>query len=316
MTAERLHLPVLYFDAVLPEIYADLVADRARAVGPDTGLDGADAVIAGARLVWDSHQIARAPRLRVISRVGVGYDNVDVAAAARADVVVCNAPMAPTVSTAEHTIMLLLAVTKHLPGHIAHARAGRAATGIGQTLELDGRVLGLVGLGRIALRVATAAQALGMDVIAHDPFVVESIVPGVRLTDLDTVFSDADVVSLHCPASDATRHLVNADRLAMMKPGAYLVNCARGTLVDQDALVQALDRRHLAGAALDVTDPEPLPAGHPLLEHDDVIVTPHVASSTSAGKRRLYEHAIENALAVLEGRPATIVKPPEIQESP
>jgi phosphoglycerate dehydrogenase-like enzyme len=315
MNAERRRLPVLYFDAVLPEIYAGLVADRARVVGPDTGLDEADAVIAGARVAWDSHQIARAPRLRVISRVGVGYDNVDVAAAARADVVVCNAPTAPTVSTAEHTIMLLLAVTKRLPEHMARARAGRAASGTGEALELDGRVLGLVGLGRIALRVATAAQALGMDVIAHDPFVVESVVPGVQLTDLDTVFSGADVVSLHCPAGDATRHLVNADRLAMMKQGAYLVNCARGSLVDQDALVHALDGRHLAGAALDVTDPEPLPPDHPLLGRDDVIVTPHVASSTSAGRRRLYEHAIENALAVLEGRPATIVHCPQPKES-
>lgn len=303
-------LPVLFFDSALPGPYADLVAGRARVVGPDTGLDEADAVIASARLAWDALRIAAAPRLRVISRLGIGYDNVDVAAAASAKVVVCNAPMAPTVSTAEHAVALLLALTKHLPEQISWARAGRAAAGTGRALELDGRVLGLVGFGRIALRVAAAVQGLGMSVIAYDPFVVESPVPGVQLTDLDSVFSDADIVSLHCPASDATRHLVNAGRLASMKQGAYLVNCARGSLVDQDALLHALERGHLAGAALDVTDPEPLPQGHPLLERHDVIVTPHVASSTTAGRRRLYEHAIDNALAVLEGRPATIVPIP------
>jgi D-3-phosphoglycerate dehydrogenase / 2-oxoglutarate reductase len=303
-------LPVLYFDSALPELYADLVVGRARVVGPDTGLDEAEAVIAGARLAWNAPRIAGAPRLRVISRLGIGYDNVDVAAAASAEVVVCNAPMAPTVSTAEHAVALLLAVTKRLPEQIAWARAGEAATGTGRALELDGQVLGLVGFGRIALRVAAALQGLGMSVIAYDPFVVESPVPGVQLTDLDSVFSDADIVSLHCPSTNDTRHLVNAGRLATMKRGAYLVNCARGSLVDQDALLGALDRGHLAGAALDVTDPEPLPRGHPLLGRDDVIVTPHVASSTTAGRRRLYEHAIDNALAVLEGRPATIVPIP------
>jgi phosphoglycerate dehydrogenase-like enzyme len=313
--SEASELPVLYFDMALPEPYADLVAGRARVVGPETGLDEADGVVAGARMTWDASRIARAPRLRVISRSGIGYDNVDVDAAARAGVVVCNAPMAPTVSTAEHAMALLLATTKHLPEQIAWARAGRPATGTARAIELDGRVLGLVGFGRIASRLAAAAQGLGMSVVAHDPFVVESTVPGVELTDLDGVFREADVVSLHCPATEATRHLVNADRLAMMKRGSHLVNCARGSLVDHDALLQALDAGQLAGAALDVTDPEPLPPGHPLLERDDVIVTPHVASSTTAGRRRLYEHAIDNALAVLAGRPATIVPCPEPREA-
>jgi D-3-phosphoglycerate dehydrogenase / 2-oxoglutarate reductase len=310
MSTDGRELPVLFFDSALPEPYVDLVAGRARAVGPDTGLDEADAVIAGARLAWDAARIAGAPRVRVISRIGVGYDNVDVVAAASAKVVVCNAPMAPTVSTAEHTVALVLAVTKHLPEQLAWARAGRAATGTGRALELDGSVLGLIGFGRIARRVAAAAQGLGMRVIAYDPLLLDSSDPTVQLTDLDSVFANADVVSLHCPATDATRHMVDARRIATMKRGAYFVNCARGSLVDQDALLGALERGHLAGAALDVTDPEPLPSGHPLLARDDVIVTPHVASSTIAGRRRLYEHAIENALAVLEGRPATIVPIP------
>lgn len=308
--APRESVPVLYFDIQLPEAYADLIEGRALAVGPDAGLDQAVAVVAGATVRWDADRFALAPALRVLSRLGIGYDNVDVDAATAAGVVVCNAPAAPTVSTAEHAMALLLAVTKHLPSHMARARQGLPAAPTGSALELDGATLGLIGFGRIAARVATAAQGLGMRVLAHDPFLTESSVAGVELCPLETVVASADVLSLHAPASETTRHLVGRDLLAAMKPGAFLVNTARGSLVDQEAVLEALDRGHLAGVALDVTEPEPLPAGHPLLEHERAIITPHVASSTIAGRRRLYEHAIDNALAVLDGRPTTIVTPP------
>ena len=253
---------------------------------------------------------ALAPNLTVISRVGVGYDNVDVAAATVAGVTVCNTPMAPTVSTAEHTIALLLAITKHLPHQIAHARRGLRGEPIGRSLELDGRVLGLIGLGRIASRVAIVARALGMSVVATDPGVATSPVEGVALVEFRELLATSDVVSLHTPALPSTVRLIDAETLAAMKPGAYLVNCARGVLVDHDALLAAIDNGHLAGAGLDVTEPEPLPQGHPLLARPNVIVTPHVASASVAGRRRLYEHSIGNALAVLEGRPADIVAPP------
>ncbi len=300
---------MVYFDTPLPDAYRDLVDGRLEVVGPDTGLEAAVAVIAGARVQWNGELLDQAPEVRVVSRTGIGYDNVDVAAAAERGVVVCNAPEAPSVSTAEHTVALLMAVTKHLRTTTAIADRGEKAPSIGIALELDGRRLGLVGLGRIARRVAEAATALGMEVIAHDPFIQADSVDGVRLVSLDEVFSESDVVSLHAPGGEATKHLVDASRLAAMRPGAYLVNCARGSLVDQEALLAALDSGQLAGAALDVTEPEPLPEGHPLLGREDVLVTPHVASSTAAGRRRLYEHAIDNALAVLEGRPATTVTP-------
>jgi phosphoglycerate dehydrogenase-like enzyme len=307
---ETAELPTFFFDVALPDEYRDLIDGRAIAVGPDEGLDTADAVIAGARIAWNAERFAAATNLTVISRTGIGYDNVDVPAAAAVGVTVCNAPIAPSVSTAEHTLALMLAITKQLPVQMARSRAGLASTGRGEALELDGCTLGLVALGRISSRVAVVAIALGMRVIAYDPFLSESPVPGVELVDLDTVFSDADVVSLHAPATADTYHLVGADRLAQMKPGAYLINASRGTLIDQDALLAALESGHLGGVALDVTDPEPLPADHPLLARDDVIITPHIASATVAGRRRLYEHAIDNALAVLEGRPATVVAPP------
>ncbi len=300
-------LPVVFFDTPLPDAYRDLVEGRLEVVGPDSGLERAIAVIAGARVRWDAAMLAGGPSVRVVSRTGIGYDNIDLDAARERGVTVCNAPEAPSVSTAEHTVALMMAATNRLRTTTAIADRGEKAPSVGIALELDGCRLGLVGLGRIARRVAAVGHALGMEVIAHDPFIDAAVSDGVRLVDLDEVFSTADVVSLHAPGGEATRHLVDAARLATMRPGAVLVNCARGSLVDQDALLGALESGQLGGAALDVTEPEPLPAGHPLLGREDVVVTPHVASSTAAGRRRLYEHAIDNALAVLEGRPATIV---------
>ncbi len=305
-------LPLLFVDHPFPDLYRDLVDGRATICGSgsDDRLDRADAVIAGATRLWNAAAFALAPRLTVISRVGVGYDNVDVAAAAAAGVTVCNTPIAPMVSTAEHTMALLFAVTKHLPHQIDRAHQGLRGEPVGRSLELDGRVLGLVGIGRIASRVALTAQALGMHVIAADPGVDESPVAGVELVDLADLLARADVVSLHAPALPSTIRMMNADTLAAIKPGGYLINCARGALVDHDALLDVIDRGHLAGAGLDVTDPEPLPAGHPLLDRANVVVTPHIASASVAGRRRLYEHSIENALAVLAGGPASIVPVP------
>lgn len=302
-------LPILFFDHPLPDAYRDLVDGRALAVGPDdTDLGTAHAVLAGAKRAWNAEAFALGSSLKVISRIGIGYDNVDVPAAAAAGVIVCNAPDAPSVSTAEHTLMLMLAVVKNLPAQTERARQGLAGATTGSALELDGTVLGLVGYGRIARRVGAAARAMGMSVLAYDPYLTEA--DGCELVGLDRVFAESDVISLHAPAVAETRHMINATSLETMKHGVYIVNCARGGLVDQEALLAALDSGQVGGAGLDVTDPEPLPVGHPLLEHPNVIVTPHVASATVAGRRRLYAHAIDNALNVLAGRPATIVAPP------
>jgi D-3-phosphoglycerate dehydrogenase / 2-oxoglutarate reductase len=300
-------LPRLFFDRPFPTEYHDLMTGRAVAVGPDDAdLAGADGIIAGATRPWNADAFALAPRVRVISRTGIGYDNVDVAAANAAGVAVCYAPDAPSVSTAEHTLALLLAITKGLPAHQARALEGLAG-GPAAGLELDGAVLGVIGLGRIARRVAVAALAMGMRVVANDPLITAPGIDGVTMVDLHELLTVSDVVSLHAPALPETYHLMGTENLGRMKRGSYLVNCARGSLVDQVALLAALESGHLAGAALDVTDPEPLPAGHPLLAHRSVIVTPHVASSTGAGRRRLYQQGIDNALAVLRGDAATLV---------
>ncbi len=301
-------LPVLFFDRLLPDEFRDLVDGRAVVVGPDLDqLALADAVIAGMHR-WDAEAMALGPRLRVISRIGVGYDTVDVAAATAAGITVCYAPAAPTVSTAEHAVALMMSITKGLDAAQSRATDGLPG-GPATALELDGAVLGLLGYGRIARRVALVGQALGMDVIAHDPVLSQGDGPGpdaVRLVGFDELWQTSDVVSLHAPSLPSTRHVVNATTLGMMKPGSFLVNCARGALVDQDALLAALDSQ-LAGAGLDVTEPEPLPVGHPLLTHPRVVVTPHIASSTAIGRRRLYQHAVEHALATLAGTPTSVV---------
>lgn len=292
--------PAFFFDRVVPEGVADLVGERAAIIGPDDAdLPLADVVIAGSRR-WDGPAMDLAPRLRVISRTGVGYDTVDVEAATARGVAVCFAPDAPTVSTAEHTIALLLAVTKDIAGWAN--RSSAAVPGALPGVELDGRTLGLFGFGRIARRVAMVARALGMHTIAHDPFVAVDE-PEVTLVDAGELWRRSDVITLHAPAAPSTRHVVDATTLAAMRPGSFLINCARGSLVDHDALLDALERGHLAGAGLDVTEPEPLPADHALRRQPRVVITPHIASHTAVGRLRLYVHAIDNAFAVLAGEP-------------
>ncbi len=301
---------VVHVDRVLTEADVAHVADRADVVGPDDDtLPAAAAAVIGVGHRWDAERFARFPGLRVLSRMGIGYDNVDVAAAETAGVVVCNAPDAPTVSTAEHALALMLAVCRELPVMADRCRAGLGPPPAPTALELDGSTLGLVGYGRIGRRVGTAAAALGMRVLVTDPAISaddDGLGP-VEVVDLDTVLESSDVISLHAPAVPATHHLVGPSTIPRMRRGVRIVNCARGSLVDQDALLAALDDGHVAGAGLDVTDPEPLPVDHPLLHRGDVIVTPHTASSTEAGRRRLFAHGFDHALAVLEGREAPIV---------
>ena len=263
----------------------------------------ADGAVVGADQPWDHDACRRLPRLKVVARAGIGYDNVAVAECAAAGVAACNAPDAPTVSTAEHALALLLAVSKRIK-----AAERRLAAGLGdyrsahRALELDGRTLGLVGCGRIGSRLGRSAAALGMRVLAHDPHLEPARVAETgEPVDLDDLWRLSDAVSLHAPATEATRHIIDAGSIAAMKPGVIIVNCARGSLVDHDALLAGLESGRVGGAGLDVTEPEPLPDGHPLLGRDDVIVTPHVASSTTAGTVRLVGQALDQAAEWLRG---------------
>ncbi len=304
-------LPALYLDRPAPDAVSQLVAGRGSLVGPGPeAMAVADGIIAsGVR--WDGPRFDLMPRVRVLSRSGIGYDGVDVAAATARGIVVCIAADAPTVSTAEHTVALILAAAKRLVPNQLRLRAGTGNYFVAtDAIELAGRTLGLVGYGRIARRVGRAAAGLDMNVVACDPYLIAADADDVELVEFTELLQRADVISVHAPLTVETRHLFDAAAFAAMRRGVVFVNAARGGLVDQDALLAALDSGQVGAAALDVTDPEPLPVEHPLLHRDDVLVTPHVASATDVGKIRLYQHAIDNALVVLAGgRPPHVVNP-------
>ena len=277
---------------------------------PYAGLAEAQAVLAGSHR-YGEEQFDQAPELLVICRTGIGYDTVDVEAAARRGIAVCNAPEGPTVSTAEHTVALILAASKRIvqSGNRLRNECGDYYQKH-QAMELDGKTLGLVGFGRIARRVAQAGAGLGMQTVAYDPFLDDRQFPTPvrRAADLDEALTTGDVISAHIPGSPGNLRLFDARAFGLMKPGAVFVNTARGSLVDQEALLDALDGGRLFGAGLDVTDPEPLPPGHPLLHRPNVIVTPHIASSTTEGRRRIFEIALRQVLLALDGeRPPNLV---------
>jgi phosphoglycerate dehydrogenase-like enzyme len=294
-----------------------VVESACTVLGPGTdddayaGIEGASGAVVGAS-PYDGSVMDRAPGLRVIARTGIGYDAVDVAAATARGIAVCNTPDSPTISTAEHALALMLMVAKRVK--LAEASLTTGATSgyysRHEGMELAEKVLGLIGCGRIARRVGAMAAGIGMRVVAFDPY-LDAMPDGIdRAEAVDEVLAIADVVSVHVPLTVESRGMFDRARFAAMKPGAVFINTARGGLVDQDALLAALDEGHLAGAGLDVTEPEPLPRDHPLLGRDDVVVTPHVASATADGKVRILEAAIDQALTVIRGeRPAHLVNP-------
>jgi D-3-phosphoglycerate dehydrogenase / 2-oxoglutarate reductase len=309
--------PIWFERPVLPALAA-VVDASCTVLGPGTpedryaGIEDALAAVVGSA-PFDGPAMDRAPALRAIARTGIGYDSVDVAAASARGIAVTNTPDGPTISTAEHAVMLMLMAAKRVQPSVAALAAGSADNYYArhQGIELAGKTLGLVGLGRIARRVAAIAGAIGMHVVAFDPYIDPAAAPpGVALVTLDELLPVADVVSVHVPLTDASRGLFDSRRFAAMRRGAVFVNTARGAIVDQDALLAALDSGQVFGAGLDVTDPEPLPAGHPLLGRDDVVVTPHIASATADGKLRSLESAFEQAIAVVHGqRPEHLVNP-------
>ena len=299
-------MAVIWIDRLFPEL-PEIVAARSRheLVGPDDGaLRHADAVIVGATR-WDAAMMDRAPQVRFLARTGIGVDAVDLDEAARRGIAVTNTPDGPTVSTAEHTMALLFGVAKTIPQHQDRLRRQTGGYVPASTaLELDGLTIGLLAYGRIARRVAMMASAVGMSVIAHDPFLreIDADDPaGTQLVGFDDLLARSDVLSLHAPLTADTAGLFDAARFASCKSGVLFINCARGGLVDHDALLDALATGQVVGAGLDVTDPEPLPAEHPLLAADNLIVTPHVASSTVVGRERMLTQALEQVLIGLDG---------------
>jgi D-3-phosphoglycerate dehydrogenase len=248
-------------------------------------LSDADAIVVRSATRVTSALIDAAPKLRAIARAGTGVDNVDVPAASARGIVVMNAPGANSVSVAELAMALVLALARHIPGADQAMKQGKWEKKKFLGEEVRNKVLGLVGLGRIGQEVARRASGFGMRIVAHDPFVSEQTAAqlDVELVGLDDLFSRADYVSLHMPSTDHTRRLVNAERLAKAKKGIRIVNTARGDLIDETALADAIESGHVGGAALDVFENEPT-VDHRLQKMPQVVATPHIAASTREGQ--------------------------------
>lgn len=263
----------------------------------EPALRDADALVVRSATKVDQGLLNQAPSLRLVARAGVGVDNIDLAAATRRGVAVFNTPNANTLAAAELTVAMILAAVRKVAAADRSLREGRWDRAAFKGAELAGRRLGLVGAGRIGREVATRCRAFGMSVLACDPYLDES--PGIELCALERVLTESDVISLHVPVNDETYHLIDAERLAMMKPGSYLVNLSRGGVIDEPALAAALESGHLAGAALDVFENEPLESSSPLLHAPNLVLTPHLGASTSEAQERVAIEVAETVLRAL-----------------
>ncbi len=254
----------------------------------------------------DGPVLNRHPNLKVVSNFAVGYDNIDANAATERGVLVCNTPDVLTAATADHTWALLMSAARRIPESMEYVREGKWRTWgplllLGQ--EISGATLGIIGLGRIGKEVARRASGFGMRVLAHDEYQDHDFASrnSIEYTDLDTVLREADFVTLHVALTPETRHLIGAAEFAKMKPTAILINASRGPVVNTDALVAALQSGEILAAALDVTDPEPLAADHPLVNMDNCIVVPHTASATVQTRDAMATLAARNLVAGLQG---------------
>ncbi len=266
-----------------------------------TALTDADALIVRSAVQVDDALLARAPRLRVIGRAGVGVDNIDAESATRRGIVVMNTPGANAVAVAELTLGLMLALARELPRANAALHSGRWEKKSLSGTELRGKTLGILGLGRIGLEVARRARAFGMTLIGHDPFVAPAVAREheVQLVSTEELFRASDYLSLHVGLTPQTHGIVNAQSLAWMKPTARIVNCARGELIDAPALAASLREGRIAGAALDVFEREPL-TDSPFFGMDKVLLTPHIAGSTAEAQEAVGIQIAEQVRAFLK----------------
>ncbi|MGD9896879.1 MAG: phosphoglycerate dehydrogenase [Candidatus Methylacidiphilaceae bacterium] len=300
---------ILIADSISPKGVELLSANPSVRVIEKTGLaedqlvelaPSCDAILVRSQTKITRRILEKAARLRVVGRAGVGVDNVDVSAATERGIVVMNTPGGNTIATAEQTIALLLALARNIPQADASMRTGAWNRKAFEGVELCGKVLGIIGMGRVGTEVARRALGFSMRVVCFDPYLSPARVQNLPVQvaeNLDTVLKEADFLSLHSPLTQETKGLLDARRLALCKRGVRIVNCARGGLIVADDLRKAIDSGHVAGAALDVFDPEPPPASFPLRSLPNVILTPHLAASTAESQEQV---GIEIAQAVLD----------------
>ncbi len=250
--------------------------------------------------------IEASERLVVIGRAGVGVDNVDLEAATRRGVLVINAPDGNTISTAEHTCAMLLSLSRRIPQANASLRAGKWDRKTFTGSEVFEKTLGIVGIGKIGRTVAERMKSFGMTLLGYDPMLSPEAAErmGIRLVPLDAIYAESDFITFHTPLNDATRGLLNRATLAKCKPGVRVVNCARGGIVDEDALLEALESGQCGGAALDVYSKEPPPAAlERLIQHPNVVATPHIAASTEEAQEKVARQITEQVIMAIQGKP-------------
>lgn len=264
-----------------------------------------DALIVRSQVQADAEVIAAGTKLQVIGRAGVGVDNVDLEAATRAGITVVNAPTGNTIAAAEHTIALLLGLARKVAAADASVRRGEWKRSQFQGVELRGRTLGIIGLGKIGMAIADRARAFEMRLLGMDPYVSaeQAALHGVELVDLDGLLAESDAITVHVPLSRATRGLIGPKAIAKLRPGAFVLNVARGGIVDEAAVAEALHAGHLGGAGIDVFESEP-PIGSPLLEAPNTLLTPHLGASTAEAQVLVAEEVADQVLDVLAGRAA------------
>ncbi len=264
-----------------------------------------DALVVRSETKVSAEVVEAGKRLRVIARAGIGVDNIDVDAATSAGIAVVNSPTGNIVAAAEHTMALMLALSRNIPRAHQSMKDGQWRRSAFVGIEVRNKTLGIIGLGRVGSEVALRARSFGMRLVAYDPFVAPDYAHrlGTELRSLQDLLAESDFVTLHTPLTDSNRNMIGAAELSRMKPGSRLINVARGELVDEQALLEALESDGLAGVALDVFATEP-PHQSPLLEHPKVVVTPHLGASTEEAQREVAIEAAEQVISVLNGDPA------------
>ncbi|MBN1316026.1 MAG: phosphoglycerate dehydrogenase [Anaerolineales bacterium] len=266
-------------------------------------IPGYDGLIIRSSVKVTEDVLAAANKLSVIGRAGVGVDNVDLPSASMLGVAVMNTPGANSMATAEHSIALLLALCRHVPQAHASLKAGRWDRKKYVGVQLYQKTLGVIGLGRVGIRVAQRCRAFGMRILGYDPYLSDEAAEDLRVkrVDLPELFAQSDFITLHAALTPDTKHIINAAAIEQMKDGVYLINAARGGLVDEESLVDALKSGKMAGAALDVFIDEPLSPTSPLLELENVVITPHLAASTKEAQRDVSTQIVVQVLDALRG---------------
>jgi D-3-phosphoglycerate dehydrogenase len=280
--------------------------DIAKGLTPDQlaeRIPGYDALIVRSSARATAEVIAAADKLKVIGRAGVGVDNIDLKAASERGIIVMNTPGANTVATAEHTMALLLAMCRNLPQAVASLRKGKWERKKYKGVELRSKTIGIVGLGRVGRRVARRCRAFGMEVICHDPYMSDTRAHEMRVerVSLDELLERSDFITIHAALTPKTKGMFDKEAFAKMKPGVRIVNAARGALIDESALVEALESGKVAGAGLDVMVQEPADPSSPLLHMDNVVVTPHLAASTNEAQREVGIQIVNQVVDALHG---------------